>query len=409
MKKVIKPLIAACILLTLLFPLAIHSYADSTAVSGAIDYFADDFDISAYVDLDNTNTKGLKIECNVWPTDETVNEYYVKMAKVGGYYGELTTRTTAGGDVLCIDYVGSINGKEVDSAKNALLTLSNDSGFVDGFDIGLYGIMPGATVTNKVEYPSDYEDKPELAGKTVEYKITVKYICDYRFTNNDVYVYTQGKYSSVEELKRFIAEYLAIESLTSYDTTLYGIVSDEVVVRTKLIDKPFPQDQIDFYVRWTKANSSTENTDEELEALARITIREDIALAAALYQRGIRFDDALYSAEAEAQAKLAGVSVEELEEYFGGADYCRIALMKDYAIRTVLAESEVTTDRDIYAYLIEDSGTETTDRITYDPTVPGAQSNTDGNLIIIGVSAAIGAVGIAVAVIIITLKNKKRR
>ena len=169
-----------------------------------------------------------------------------------------------------------------------------------------------------------------------------------------------------------------------------------------------PESQLNFYIEWTKKNSDTEHTDEELRALAGLQVREDLCLAAYLKQNGIVFDDALYEKELKSQADYAGVSTAVLEEYYGGKDYCRIALMKDYAIRYALEKAELVTDREKYLYLVESTTATDTGKITYNP---GQNNDSEGNpnlyiAIITLAIAAVAALAVAAAVIV---KKKKRR
>lgn len=403
MKNAKHGLFAALILL-LALTLALPLSAADTAI--AVDYFADDFDLASYVTVGRTD--GMKIICNVWPEESEIDEYYKKLAEQGGYYDELHDRTTKGGDTLCIDYIGKVDGKEVDLAERASIKLSNDNGYASGFDVGLYGILPGATIKNSVAYPTDYEKAPELAGKTVEYEITVRFIFDYRFTDNDVYVYTKGKHKTVGDFRKFIGEYIAIDRLKNYTSTLYGLVSDEIQVRSTFTDKPLPESQLNFYIEWTKENSDAENTDEELRALAELQVREDLCLAAYLKQNGIIFDDALYEKELKSQADYAGVTTAELEEYYGGKDYCRIALMKDYAIGHALEKAELVTDREKYLYLIESTTASDTGKITYNPG-QNNDSESNPNLWIATVTLVIAAVAALTVAAVIIVKKKKRR
>lgn len=401
-----------CATLILLLALTLAMPISAAGTGEAVDYFSDDFDLASYVKVGKTD--GMKIVCNVWPEESEIDEYYKRLAEQGGYYDELYDRTTKGGDTLCIDYIGKVDGKEVDRAEKASIKLANDNGYPSGFDVGLYGILPGNTIKNSVtypadyDYPADYEKLPELAGKTVEYDITVRFIFDYRFTDNDVYVYTKGKHKTVSDFRQFIGEYIAIDRLKNYTSTVYGLVSDEIQVRSTFTDKPLPESQLNFYIEWTKKNSDTEHTDEELRALAGLQVREDLCLAAYLKQNGIVFDDALYEKELKSQADYAGVSTAVLEEYYGGKDYCRIALMKDYAIRYALEKAELVTDREKYLYLVESTTATDTGKITYNP---GQNNDSEGNpnlyiAIITLAIAAVAALAVAAAVIV---KKKKRR
>jgi len=78
------------------------------------------------------------------------------------------------GDQVTIDFVGSIDGVEFDGGK------ANDFTFVLGqgqmlpeFEAAALGLVQGADKTFPLNFPEDYHGK-EVAGKTAEFKITMK-------------------------------------------------------------------------------------------------------------------------------------------------------------------------------------------------------------------------------------------
>ena len=91
-------------------------------------------------------------------------------------YSQITDRPTAKGDILNIDFEGFMDGKafEGGTAQGQHITLSENTGYIEGFDKDLYGIMPGTTVESDMVFPQDYHE--DLAGKAVTFKITVNYI-----------------------------------------------------------------------------------------------------------------------------------------------------------------------------------------------------------------------------------------
>jgi trigger factor len=78
------------------------------------------------------------------------------------------------GDVLVIDFVGSVDGKEFPggAAKDHYLELGSGA-FVPGFEDQLIGKKPGDAPSVKITFPADYASK-ELAGKAADFQVTVK-------------------------------------------------------------------------------------------------------------------------------------------------------------------------------------------------------------------------------------------
>ena len=83
------------------------------------------------------------------------------------------------GDVLKIDFVGSVDGKEFagGSAQDYALELGSGS-FIPGFEDQLVGVEVGQTVDVKVTFPADYGNA-ELAGKEAVFKCTIKEMGEY--------------------------------------------------------------------------------------------------------------------------------------------------------------------------------------------------------------------------------------
>ena len=87
---------------------------------------------------------------------------------------KIDPRPAKKGDVLVIDFVGSVDGKEFPggAAKDHHLELGS-SAFVAGFEDQLIGKQPGDASTVKVTFPQEYVNK-DLAGKAAEFQVAIK-------------------------------------------------------------------------------------------------------------------------------------------------------------------------------------------------------------------------------------------
>lgn len=88
----------------------------------------------------------------------------------------VTDRAVALYDMTNIDYEGKKDGVafEGGTAKGANLLIGSNS-FIDGFEEGLVGVMPGETVDLNLTFPERY-DNAELAGQEVVFTVTVNFI-----------------------------------------------------------------------------------------------------------------------------------------------------------------------------------------------------------------------------------------
>lgn len=119
----------------------------------------------------------LKLERPVHvPTDKEVEESLAELAKQNRTYEARTGKSPKAkdGDLLVIDFVGSIDGEKFEggAAEGAQLVLGSGQ-FIPGFEEQLIGAKPGSSVTVKVTFPEDYQAE-NLKGKAAEFAVEVK-------------------------------------------------------------------------------------------------------------------------------------------------------------------------------------------------------------------------------------------
>jgi trigger factor len=83
-------------------------------------------------------------------------------------------RPSQSGDIVIIDFVGSVDGKEFQGGSATDFRLKLGSGqFIPGFEDQLTGVKAGEQRTVSVTFPESYGSK-ELAGKPASFAVTVK-------------------------------------------------------------------------------------------------------------------------------------------------------------------------------------------------------------------------------------------
>ncbi|MBI3453523.1 MAG: trigger factor [Rhodospirillales bacterium] len=109
--------------------------------------------------------------------DDEVNKALERIAAQHRKSEKLTEdRPSAKGDILVIDFAGSIDGKEFPggAGKDHSLELGSNA-FIAGFEDQLIGIKAGGKTEVKVTFPAEYAN-PELAGKPASFTVEVKEI-----------------------------------------------------------------------------------------------------------------------------------------------------------------------------------------------------------------------------------------
>ena len=113
-------------------------------------------------------------------------------------------KKAAKGDVVMIDFVGSIDGEEFKGGKGSNYPLELGSGsFIPGFEDQLIGAEAGSHVDVKVKFPENYHAK-DLAGKDAVFAVDVKEVREKRAVElNDEFAKSVGA-ESLEKLKEDI-------------------------------------------------------------------------------------------------------------------------------------------------------------------------------------------------------------
>jgi trigger factor len=150
--------------------------SDTISTDTLLSYY--DFDIDDYVTLCDYKNLSIDLEDSYEVTDDTVNAYVNMYLQYYADYTELDKTTVEDGDIVNIDYVGTIDGEEFDggSATGTNLEIGSDS-FIDGFEDGLIGKEVGDTVVLDLKFADDYWDE-DKQGQDVEFTVTINSIME---------------------------------------------------------------------------------------------------------------------------------------------------------------------------------------------------------------------------------------
>jgi trigger factor len=176
---------------------------------------------------------------------------------------EVVERPAATGDVVVIDFVGSVGGTEFPggSAKGHELELGS-SRFIPGFEEQLVGATAGEHRTVKVTFPAEYGSE-ELAGKDAEFAVDVQSVKALKDASIDDELATELGLESLEALKKAIREQLERE---------YGGVARQRLKRSLLDqlaakhDFPVPAGMVDleFESIWKQFQEAREANKDEV-------------------------------------------------------------------------------------------------------------------------------------------------
>ena len=121
---------------------------------------------------------------------------------------EITDRAVEEGDIVNIDFVGTMNGEEFENGTSEGYTLTIGSGsFIDGFEEGLIGHNIGDEVSLDLTFPDPYPNSPDKAGQPVNFKVTINSISVEEVPElTDSLVSENTDYDTIDAYKKSIEE-----------------------------------------------------------------------------------------------------------------------------------------------------------------------------------------------------------
>lgn len=209
-----------------------------------------DVNVTDYVKTFDVNAVKLA-KADVEYTDEKMQEDINKQLESHRVLNADTALAVKDGDVVNIDYTGTIDGTEFDggSAQGYDLTIGSGS-FIDNFEQQLIGTHPGDQVTVNVTFPEEYPNNPDLAGKAAAFAVTVNGIKELpEFTDEFVKANLSENAQTVEEYKQYLKD-------TNYKSNLASAVSKYISDNISADNYPTA------YLKQLKALQMTLNEEE---------------------------------------------------------------------------------------------------------------------------------------------------
>ncbi len=269
-------------------------------------------------------------------SDDDYNSEIKNILDNNGTYTQIKDRVSADGDTLNIDFKGFMDGVQFQggTADDRTIELTEQNGYIDGFMQGLVGIMPGTTVILDLTFPENYHVE-EYAGKPVTFEVTVNYIhgeyIDAELNDEFVVRYTGGELKTVAELEEYVRKKLASDNEAEAKETAVSAMWTEIMDGAEVIS--YPQQQLDYYYAmqinqceyYAQMYGMTVETimqvmgysEESFRENAEKYTKEDLVFFAIAQIENIMVSEDEYVEGLAGDAAEAGVSSEQLEDYYG--------------------------------------------------------------------------------------------
>ena len=294
-----------------------------------------DLDVDKYVTLGEY--KGLEASVDTVEVDE--DEWNTMVNNV--YYGNITAdnggivdRAVETGDTVNIDYEGKKDGVAFDGGTDQGYDLTIGSGqFIDGFEDGLIGVMPGETVDLDLTFPEAYGNA-DLAGQAVVFTVTVNYIQpaqDGELSDEIISNFGIDGVTNEEELRQYAYDYLNENAQQNYESNVQQAVMDAFMAGNTFSSVPeaLVQKYSDAAESSITAMASSygvdgytftqyyygQDLDSFLSAYSEEAAKQDIALQAVANKENLNISDEELDQMLQDRATAAGYDT--IDEYIG--------------------------------------------------------------------------------------------
>lgn len=333
---------AACTVAAALAACGAKSTSETTDASAE----ASGSDASALTEPENLGTvtlgqyKGVDLETAEPEVSDTDVTDYIDSILAANPDEVEVDRAAEDGDIVNIDYTGTMNGEEFDGGSAQDYDLELGSGtFIDGFEDGLIGAKKGDQKTLNLKFPDTYANT-DLAGKDVTFDVTVnavKETKDAELTDEWVSEYTNGSITTVDDFKTQIKEELQKQAdqseqnleMTSILQTVMdnseAQISDEAIqyfteVERQQLDASLSQYGMTEDDYLTTMSISQEDLDKQIEESAQNDAKRKLVIEAI--------------AKAENLEKLTNADYKALEQFYGYSKDMLVSMAGQEAVDT---------------------------------------------------------------------------
>jgi len=174
-------------------------------------------DLSVFITLEDSDYLGLPYTVVTYEiTDEDIQLEIQKLLEEHAIYTDVTDRAADEGDVVNIDYKGSIDGVAFEGgADQGEEFVLGEGNFIPGFQEGIFGHKAGETFVVDVTFPEDYGVET-LDGKTAQFEMVLNSVKSVSYpTLTDDFIKENTDYDTVTEYYTATNEKLVKQSEAS--------------------------------------------------------------------------------------------------------------------------------------------------------------------------------------------------
>lgn len=294
--------------------------------------------------------KGLEVEVDpIEVTEEEVTREIDRERESNSRMIDVDDRPVEEGDIVKLDYAGTVDGEAFDggTAQDYPLTIGSGS-FIPGFEEQLVGTAIGEEKNVTVTFPENYHAK-ELAGKEAVFACKINSIQKKELPEaDDEFAQDVSEFDTLEEYKQDIVKRLTEQKEAAAKREKENAVVDKIVANAQMdIPEAMIQEQVsrmmdefagrmqsqgismEQYMQITGMDASKFMEQMKPEAIKRI--ENSLVLEAVAKAEGIEITDERVDEELAKMAESYKMEVEKLKEIM--SDYEKDQMKSDMAVQ----------------------------------------------------------------------------
>lgn len=283
------------------------------------------------------NYKGIKVEKDkVEVSDKEVDDELASMQDRHARFVEKTDRPVKNGDLINLNYSGSVDGVKFEggTAEDQELTIGSHT-FIDGFEEQLVGMNIGEEKDINVTFPAEYHSK-ELAGKPAVFAVKVLGIREKELPAlDDEFAKEVSEFNTLEEYKNSVKERLVHEKEHQAEHIAENKLIDKIVDAVELkVPSKMVERQLDYIVDDLKnrllsqglsfeaylgyLNTTEDKFREERRKDAEASVKTSLVLEEIVDKEGIKVEEKEIDEKIEELAKMYGQTAEKIKQMLQG-------------------------------------------------------------------------------------------
>ena len=275
-------------------------------------------------------------------TDESLQDEIDLALEENAEQKEITGRACENGDMINIDFTGTIDGEEFEGGSGEDYDLLlGDGYFLEDLEAGIVGMETGKTKDITITFPEDYDE--EIGGKEAVFSVTLNSIYEEILPEyNDEFVAKVSEFSTTEEYEEDLRNSLMEYAQSNSDDTARTDILSAVVEGSTFSGYPDElyeecrksyDDANAMYAEMLGVDASYfELSEEETKEYVEELVYERMIITAIAEKEGIEITEDEYNDTIETLAGEYGYeSAADFE-----ADYTKDYLMNEFLASKVL-------------------------------------------------------------------------